>query len=484
MSPNQPFICIHVFPSLDSIEVVLLDPKRGNIEKAGSLPGSFDSITRQIEDPEMLTQVIKDLYSSQRISTTTPAILVVPSFFTREIDIPKEFGKEEVQVTLVSEAERFYIFKKNEPQVDWISLYENRVLYTAYPKSEIEKYCEAFQINKIPLMGIELNYFSILRGLFASGAIADEIEQQAKWCLLIVADYTFFAAICVGEKIEKTIEAPLSVGMNDELSAIIEIQQDFENFIEDEPLTKLILVNNSDKLDTNLLTGRLHFQEQVLVIEQNPRTLRSRGDSNAIYPCSLEAIGGSLLKKYPELPHVNLLSEEAMEQIMLAETRSKLVKVLWVANGVVLLLCLVLWGVLYLVSVGKENDLKQMEEKIAAQKTGQSTKEVLQKRFIKKSLEQNRLSNNLMVKIGALIPNELWVDSILVDYESLINPYDVEIKGGALTPELVSQFLNDIKKEVAIPNLEVGGIDVSTSPEGQSYYSWTIKTPGNAAPKP
>ena len=114
MANKKAVICIHVFPALDYIEIVQLDSRQGNIDKAASLPGVFEPVTRQIADTEQLAQVVKDLYEGNRISLNTPAVLVLPSFFTKEADVPVEFSDEERRMTLLSEVERFYIFKKNE----------------------------------------------------------------------------------------------------------------------------------------------------------------------------------------------------------------------------------------------------------------------------------------------------------------------------------------------------------------------------------
>jgi Tfp pilus assembly PilM family ATPase len=160
MSLKKLPVAINVFPSLDYVELVQFDEKTGEIEKASALPCSFDTAARQMSDRDQMMQTIRDLFSMNRIPYTTPAVLVLPSFFTREIELPAEFSKDELRFALVSEAERFYIFKKSEPQIGWINLDEARLLYSAFPKAEIEKYMKVFQELRIPLLGIELSYFS------------------------------------------------------------------------------------------------------------------------------------------------------------------------------------------------------------------------------------------------------------------------------------------------------------------------------------
>ena len=131
-------------------------------------------------------------------------------------------------------------------------------------------------------MGIEPGYFSILRGLAATGTIREELETHGCWRLIVVSDYAFFAAIQAGVTMRKTMEIPLSSSEEVDSSIVQEIQQDFETFIEGEPPAKLVIVNNAGRLRTeDLLTGLgLHGpgnHGEVTLIEQNAETLTSRG---------------------------------------------------------------------------------------------------------------------------------------------------------------------------------------------------------------
>lgn len=475
MGSKKATVCVHVFPSLDFVEIIQLEPTEGAIEKATSLPAAFDQTTRLIEDSDQMGRVIKDLYDANRISLNTPTVLVLPSYFTREIDLPPDFSDDELRLTLTSEAERFYIFKKNDPHVDWLKLNETTLLYSAFPKIEIERYARIFQNNRIPLVGIELNYFSILRGLVATGAIADEIASNTKWCLLVVSDFAFFGAVLCGEKIEKTVETPLSVSATDEMSKISEIKQDFDSFLGLEMLNKMILVNNATQLSSDGLIRSLNFQEQVIIIEQNGSTLRSRGELNGIYPCTLEAIGGALRWQFPDLPAMNFIPESAEQMAALQGTRDVLQKFLMIGNGIAVVLCLLLWGVFSLLLWGKTMDNQQLHQSLSSIKSSQGN-EVYRKIFIKQDVDQNVKANNLIVKLGSLIPNDVWITDITLDLQSKRNSQLLEVKGGSLIPELVNQYLNDLNRELKRSDLEVAKADLATSDDGQSFYDWVIKS--------
>ncbi len=235
MSAKNLPIAISISPMLDAMELVQFNEKSGEIEQAVSLPCSFDTITRQMVDRDQIAQALRDLYSIGRLPMSTPAVLVLPGFFTREIEMPAEFSREELQFALVSEAERFYIFKKTEPVVDWVKLDDNRLLYSAFPKVEIEKYVHTFQELRIPLLAIELGSFSLMRGLLATGVLGnDSIVRNESWCLVIISDNAMCASIQQGLKIQKTTDVPLSDATSGDEAAVSDIQQDFQLFVADE----------------------------------------------------------------------------------------------------------------------------------------------------------------------------------------------------------------------------------------------------------
>lgn len=478
MSSRKLPVAINVFPTLDYVELVQYDDKTGEIDKASVLPCRLDPVSRQVVDWEHMGQTIRDLFSMNRIVPGTPAVLVLPSFFTREIELPIEFSKDELRFALVSEAERFYIFKKAEPQIDWVNLDEGHLLYSAYPKSEIEKYVQLFQENHIPLMGIELNYFSILRALTATGAVSDEIESQSRWCLLVISDYSFFSSIQEGVRIIKTTDAPLSSSEDGESSAVQEIQQDFESFTEPEIFTKLIVVNNASRIRSEDLLSRFNFGGELVLIEQNGTTLRSRGSEDANFPCSLEGIGGVFYSEFQELSRLNLLPETSEDVAGILHFRKAALKYLAIINAGTFVLCLALWGLLSLMLWQKDQEIQSLSKQVVSLASSSDTKhmqELSRKRFVKKSVEQNIQLNNLMVNLGRLAPSNTWLEKIELDTSDINLPVQVKLEGKSLKLDEVNNLNAELGKGFPDVNLEVSNAAPVTSPDGQSYYTWSIQ---------
>jgi hypothetical protein len=93
-------------------------------------------------------------------------------------------------------------------------------------------------------------------------------------------------------------------------------------------------------------------------------------------------------------------------------------------------------------------------------------------------MDHNKHANNILVKLGSAIPDELWVEDIFLEVPPNSTAEQVQVQGGALTPELVEQFLKDLKKETTLEYLEIGKVDRSTTSDGQSFYTWQIHTKG------
>ncbi len=481
MSSKKLPVSINVFPTLDYVELVQFDEKSGEIEKASCLPCQFDAATRQMGDRDLMLQTIRDLFNMNRIPFSTPAVLVLPSFFTREIELPSEFSRDELRFALISEAERFYIFKKAEPQIDWVKLDEARLLYSAFPKAEIEKYMKVFQELKIPLLGIELSYFSILRGLMATGAVAQEVENEEAWGLLVVSDTSFFASIQQGMRIQKTTDAPLSMTSEDDESTIHEIVQDFESFTDRETFGRLIVVNNANRINSDDLLCRLAFPGNLVLIEQNGLTLRSRGAAEAPFPCSLEGIGGVFYKQFVDMPALNFLLETGEDLVGVLYYQQQSIKWLLVSNAGVFVFCLLLWGIMSLVLWQKDQERDALTAQMTQLGAGIDSAKmdnVNRRKFIKQVVDRNVKINNFLVRLGSSMTENVWLDKVDLVSDSLEKPPMLSMEGKAVTLDTVNALLTPLNTILPGADLQVSNAAPATTDDGQAYFTWSIQNKG------
>ena len=477
MSSNRYPVALNVPPTFDCIELVQVNEATRELEKATSAPCAFNRAKRQIETPEAVAETIKELYNANGIPMNTPAILILPSIFSKEFDA-HGLSKEEVRFALVSEAERFYVFKDKEPQIGWVNLDETHLLYTAYPKAELEKYVQVFQDLKIPLHSIDLNYYSVLRGLLATGAIGEsEIEGGHPWAMTVVTDTAFFAAVLQGVQIIRTVDVPFSPGGDDDY---FEVQQDFEGLIGDDPMSKLVIVNNAINLNFDAFVGSVRFGGEKIPIDQQVDNLRSRGSvqSNA-YPCTLEAIGGVFVREFGNLPSVNLKPRAEGDVGDIGYLQEHLFRALVGLNVALFVFMLIVWGLFSLLIKFKENQARDLAMRAAQMSSSADVEEYknLQlKLFIKKSVDQNVMANDLLVKLGTLTDTDDWLDKIAVKAGSDAGSDEVSIDGESLKPERVNNIVNDLKRSTNRRDLQIAKVDTATTPDGTTNYVWSIVT--------
>ncbi len=479
MSSAKYPVCLNVFPTLDAIELIQLNDQTGEIEKASSLPCAFDKLSRQLDDPERMAQTIRDLFNSNKIPFNTPTLMVLPSFFTRDIELPAEFQSEETRFALISEAERFYVFKKLEPHIDWIKLDETRVLYSAYPKAEIEKYMQVFEELRIPLVAIELSYFSIIRGLVATGSISEEIDENKRWSLMVINDNSFFCAMNEGLRILKTLDAPLSVSAEEEDAILQEIHQDFEGFTSLENFDKLVLVNNALGINTDKLITELNFNGQMVVVEQNHQTLKTRGGPEAQFPCSLEVIGGVFYNEFGDLPRMNLKVGSGEDMVTILNLRQNLFKVFMVVDVAVLLLCGLIWGIMQMMVMGKDAEVQNLAKQAVELGSGQTVEErsnVQRRLFVKKVADLNTSINDFVVKLGASVGEGVWLDTVDIRVDPIQGTQEIKVEGKSLSPEPIDLLKNELAQSLKRDDLEVGQLDRANGSDGQASYTWVIQT--------
>ena len=178
---------LHLLPSWDALELILWDGRE--VVKADSIAIAGDASKRHL--PDNLDESIQALFGSLQLPVSTPTSVVIPSLFTRLFEHPPELNGDELYFALLGEAERFYLFKKEEPVLDFQTLQSAQLdeanpellntLYSGFSLEPIEKLHDALQINQVNFSVIELNYLAALKGLIATGTIAELIDNQESW---------------------------------------------------------------------------------------------------------------------------------------------------------------------------------------------------------------------------------------------------------------------------------------------------------------
>lgn len=448
-------ICINIMSELSHLELLEYDSGRGSFLHLDSEDFMFDPATREpLDDEEHFQTLIKRLYDRNKIPYKHPTVVVVPSFFTRQYTIPEDVLGEDLKTILISEAERFYVFKKIDPEVGYCSIKDNQVLYTAYPKEPLEFIRRVFTNLKIPVASIDCNYTAALRGLVAMGVVQSEVNNMVKWGMMLVSDYSVFMMVVEGSTVEKTLESPLPLQNVEEEALLNQIKEDFQQFFGFEVLSRVVIINNSQKLYSPTLVEQLGFEGATDVFDQNDRTLSSRGAVEAPFPCTLEAIGGALVKVVEDIPPMELSDVDVLEAMFDQERKDKIAYII-IALGV--LLFGLQWGIGTLATSLTDSESKNGTEIQTSINNALNSltlvPEVKRKQYVRDGVEQNKKISNLLIKVHAMLPSDSWLNTVTIKSTNDFKSLELNITGSALTTEPLNDYVKELNNEVGTPPL-------------------------------
>ncbi len=443
-------LCINIVASLSHVELLQYDAAKGAFEVTDSEEFMFDPATRElIDDEDRLKTNIKRLFERNKILFRTQTTLVLPSFFTRQYALPEDVLAEDIKPILISEAERFYIFKKVDPEIGYCAIKGDQVLYTAYPKMPLNLIHSVFNELKIPLASIDVNYTAILRGLVAMGVVHQEIENQLKWGILVISDFNVFMAVMEGTAIEKTLETPVPMQNTDEEILMSEIKEDFQQFFGLEILSKMVLVNNSLKLYSPTLGDKIDFHGPIEFFDQNDGTLASRGAKDAAFPCTLEAVGGALVNMVPEIPPLEMCDPDNIETFV---DDKRLDTIAYGLIGVGVLLIALWWGTSTLLSTFTKGELQKsstLQASISQTLSSLSIiPEVKQKLYVKEGTFQNDKVNNIIVEIFKALPPDTWLKTVSIKASSDFKTISLDIAGGAVNADPLNTYVKELDAQL------------------------------------
>jgi hypothetical protein len=484
-------VSVNLFSGLDGLELVKLDDAQAEIEKAVSIVFQgeyFDPLTRQITAEESFLDDLRALYEKARISPSTPTLLTLPSLYTRVLEVKDDAPIEAIDERILQEVERIYLFKRNEPHITWTPIDTHLYLYSAYPRVVIDGWVQAFEQLGIPLIGLDVNYLSIIRGLVATGALGDHTMEYAQnWGLFVLTESALMLGHLQGSQLLRLNEVPIALGNlsqeTDLLQLMTDCKQEFSQFFAGNGIPKLVLVNNIPELVSDKLVHYLDdVEEAVVVVDQNFGTLRSRGVPDGIFPCTLEGVGGAFAHKLNTQAHLNFAPGTGMALVELEAAKTKAFKGLVVANVLAALLCGLLWGGLFIFNWMQEQQKNALGQNMPSVTGKTAFAEVKQKLFVKEARQHNIFVNNMLIKLGTLMPKDMWMEKVEIkpDTEVTASPGHglfVKFYGGSLSAESVNRWVGDLGQATDVAWLEVDKIELTSAPlTGVNYYTWVVQT--------
>ena len=290
------------------LEAVVLDKNKSAILNYGRKKVEYNFSTREIQDYVQFKTSIVELMDEMKIPPKSPVYLVLPNVYFDFLEIPPMISNPEIKTAILSKAEEFYIFKRDEPVSGWCEIVnteggsQKKLAYASFQKSAVDEIKEIISDIGLQLIGIESAYSATLRGLFVAGFISDVVIEEASWTAMLINTNSYTLFQMDGKNLIDYSEVPLAIksfSMEEAYQAIVSSSsQLLSNFSS----TNLYIISQTDEICAEVLKRQLQFDREIIAIDSNKYSKKplmevmTATDFNATNSITLAAIGAACIK--------------------------------------------------------------------------------------------------------------------------------------------------------------------------------------------
>ena len=436
INSNKQIVGVSITPN-HGVEVAVLDKKEPVVVKYGSRPLEYNFATREIQDYDTFKAIIIDLFKELDISLKSSVYLTLPNVHLDFETLPLIIGDEAISNAILSKAEDSYIFKRVEPISAWTDIVTNSqtdkrvIAYTSFQETAITQIRDIFSELGAELVGIESAYSATIRGLFFTDTIDIEEDENVNWNLLLVNSNSYALFSMQGTKLIDYTEVPLAIKSFSTEEAYQAISTSVSQILPNFPAKKLIIVSQSDEICAEVLRTQVTFDDEIIVHDSNkyakaaPITTDSSIMETEAAAMTYAVIGALATDHLEErILDLNLLSTVPTlgDAYFVFQIKDKTIVVnqelvrkafLYIA-GVLVVIFAVIYGLIYLVTMGLNKQTGNYQTKIS------STQQEIQaitgtdgivdiETLVTRIIDLNKTAINFYDSIATDIPQSVWL---------------------------------------------------------------------------
>ncbi len=291
------------------LEVVELDKNYSAITNYGRKKVEYNFSSREPQNYAELKSSLVEIIDEMKVQPKTPVYIVLPNVLFDFIEVPPVLTNEEIKTSILSETEKFYLFKKEEPYygysevVNTSSDNQKRIAYTAFQKNVIEQIKEIIADIGLELVGIESSYSAILRGLRISGLCEDVISEIVPWHVMVVNTNSFTLFQMEGANLVQYNEVPIAIRSYSTEEAYDSIVSSASQLLSNKISSKLFIISQTDDISADILKRHMDFDSPIAAINSNRHSnqpvmeVQSATDYKAANSLTLCAVGAACIRK-------------------------------------------------------------------------------------------------------------------------------------------------------------------------------------------
>ena len=287
------------------LEAAVLDKSKKQVAKYARRNVQYNFQTREIQDLGQFKSKFADLMDELQIPPKAEINLVLPNVLFDFLEAPAELSDEDVKTMVLTKAEEFYLFKRDEPISGWCEVVnfnggtQKKYAYTSFQKSIIDQIRDTIAELGFNVIGIESSYSATLRGLFLTGLIDDTIIDNSPWSMLLLNTNSYTLFQMEGRNIVTYTDVPLAIKSFSVEEAYQAILQGASQLISNIIASKLFIVSQTDDVSAEVLKHQMQFDKEIIAIDSNkfakkpPMEVISANDTKKANSLTLSSIGAA-----------------------------------------------------------------------------------------------------------------------------------------------------------------------------------------------
>lgn len=257
------------------LEAIELDKTNSVVTNYARRKVEYNFSNREPQNYAQLKSALVELMDVMKIAPKTSVYFVLPNVLFDFVDLPPVLSTPEIRTSILSETEKFYLFKKEEPFFSWQELSQpsddgqKRLVYTAFQKNTVEAIKEIVSDIGLQLKGIESAYSATLRGLLATGAADDLIMGQDAWTVMLVNTNSYTLFHFEGANLTNYNEVPIAIRSYSAEEAYDSIVSTSSQLLSNKMSSRLFIISQTDDISAEILKKHMDFDNEIVAINSN-----------------------------------------------------------------------------------------------------------------------------------------------------------------------------------------------------------------------
>lgn len=493
----------HVGISLSAnnfVELVCIDKNTKSVVKYASGNIKYNNAIREIIDYDEFTEVLEGLFEEAGLDPQECAVtLNLPNVHFGITTMDNESEEPFIIENLQSEIEDLYIFKRNEPEIRHCNFDSKKgrgqknVLFSAVQTKVIVKLIEIFDSLQCELVKIDTSYSSLLKAIQFCDRFSKYVQKEEKTAILLITANSCSTFYLEGNVVNDLFEEPLAVKSFSSEEVYSTISKIAANTISKNSPQSLLIISETDEVNSELLASRLEFSGEIDCINKNLNTndqfievsgIGSDIDANMISYMTIESVGAAA-SSYDDYPlDLNFLPDERIGKNVVSvgpyEVELKNLATACILTGIIVGLLIGLGGKLVLDSLtnslSEDASSSKRKVKVFKERINKSEKSKDKSIFpvLKQIIDNNTAVLDTYNALSTSIPDEVYIKKFVTTSEGGIG-----IIGEAETSEQVSAFLKGLKEtkgDLSLMKISLNTPEDPVPAKIQDGFTFEIKT--------